>query len=134
VTRAGVLAAIALLAGGCGGAGDQLFVVHRTGAIPGARLDLAVGDDGIAHCNGGPAQRIEDARLLDAREIARDLDDLPDHHLRLPPGRESILSYRVATPDGTLAFSDTSRGQPPVFFRLAQLTRQVARRSCGLRR
>ncbi len=35
---------------------------------------------------------------------------------------------------GTVAFSDTSAGQPQTFYRLAKLTRDVARGACGLAR
>jgi hypothetical protein len=54
--------------------------------------------------------------------------------LHLPPGRVTSLSYRVRSENGTVAFSDTSAHQPKAFYRLAQLTREVARGVCGLAR
>jgi hypothetical protein len=135
-------AACAALATGCGGGppGD-LFVVQRSGSIPAARLTLRITDDGGAYCNRLARKEITSKQLLDAREIRRQLngekkeDVAPaDRNLRLAPGPGSVLSYRVRSEDGTVAFSDTSRGQPPVFFQIAKLTRDVARGSCGLPR
>jgi hypothetical protein len=40
----------------------------------------------------------------------------------------------VRLEDGSVRFADDSRGQPPALFRLAKLTRDVARGSCGLPR
>jgi hypothetical protein len=52
----------------------------------------------------------------------------------LAPGPGSILRYDVRTEAGKVAFADTSRGQPPEFFRIAKLTRDLAREICGLPR
>jgi hypothetical protein len=52
----------------------------------------------------------------------------------LAPGPRSILTYSVRTADGSVRFSDTSRGQAPVFYRTALFVRDVARQVCGLPR
>ena len=44
------------------------------------------------------------------------------------------MRYRVRTEHGTVSFSDTSRGQPAVFYRVAAFTREVAQNVCGLAR
>jgi hypothetical protein len=131
----------AALAGCGGGPPGDLFVVQRDGTIPGARLTLRVTDDGGAYCNKEGRREISSAQLLEARELRRQLngkakEDLgpADRGVRLAPGPGSVLSYRVRSEDGTVAFSDTSRGQPPVFFKLAKLTRDVAKGPCGLAR
>lgn len=126
------LAALALT--GCGGAGSELFVVQRTGTIPGARLTLTVYDDGLVGCNHGPRRRLGDQRLLDAREIERELAPLAKRGLRLAPGTGSILAYRVSDSDGSVSFADTSRRQRSVLFRVQAFTRRVAREACHLRR
>jgi hypothetical protein len=138
MTRAALgLAAGALLAAlvGCGGgAPADLFVVTRSGSIPGARLTLRMTDDGRASCNGRPLVDVTSPQLLVARQAARDLEEPARAHLRLPAGAASVLSYRVRGEEGEVAWSDSSRGQPPVLFRLAKLTRDVARGACGLPR
>ena len=136
------VAAAAVLAGCGGGPPGDLFVVQRSGEIPGAKLTLRITDDGGAYCNAMNRREITSAQLLEARDIRRGLDgeqeedtNAPaDRNVRLAPGPGSVLSYRVRSEDGTVAFSDTSRGQPTVFFRIAKLTRDVARGSCGLAR
>ncbi|HWI75318.1 MAG TPA: hypothetical protein VNT55_25380 [Baekduia sp.] len=132
----------AAAAAGCNGPTPaDIFLVQRTGTIPGAKATLRFIDDGHVSCNGGPAKEITSAQLITAREIRRELDGqkdedvgLAEKHINLPPGRVTTLSYRVRSEKGTVAFSDTSAHQPQAFYRLAQLTREVAKGSCGLPR
>lgn len=127
---------------GCGGGPPaDLFLVTRSGSIPGAALTLRVTDDGRASCNGKPLVDITSKDLIDAREARRGLrGDKPedvgpaDRNLSLPPGRGSILRYVVRAEAGTVSFSDTSPGQPGVFRDLAALSRRIAKGSCGLPR
>ena len=131
-----IAAAVMVLAAGCGAGAParDLFLVQRSGAIPGARLALRVTDDGRASCNRGPLVDITSAQLIAAREIERDLEPLAKRRFALRPGRASVLRYRVVLEDGAVRFADDSRGQPPALFRLAKLTRDVARGSCRLAR
>ncbi len=144
---AAVLAAAAAAAAGCGGAAPDLLVIERTGTIPGAELTLRLTDDGRVRCNGGRLVDVSSQQLIDARQAVRDLEGEDDEvgpadrDLRLPPGPEngpaSILAYEVTVrdpPEGSVAWSDTSPGQPPVLQRLALLTRQIAQGACGLER
>jgi len=136
-----LLAATAALAACSGPEPADLFVVHRSGSIAGARLTLRISDDGGAYCNNGPRREITSAQLIEARALRRALDGeqdkdagLAEKHIDLPPGRISTLSYRVRSEKGTVAFSDTSAHQPAAFYRLAKLTRDVARGACRLAR
>ena len=131
-----VAAGLTLALAGCGAGGPahDLFLVQRAGAIPGARLALRVTDDGRASCNRRALVDITSAQLITAREVARDLEPLAKRRFALPPGRGSVLRYRVVLEDGAVRFADDSRGQPPALFRLAKLTRDVARGPCGLQR
>jgi hypothetical protein len=140
VRRVACAAAAALVLAGCGTPSADLFVVQRTGSIPGARLHLLVDDGGEVRCNGGKPREITSDQLIDARAIVRDLegdkdeDGPADRDLALPPGPGAILHYHVRVEHGTVTFSDTSRRQPAVFFRIAKLTRDIARGACGLPR
>ena len=133
--RRGLLTAAVLAAvlGGCGTPGADLLIVHRTGTIPGAGLELRVLDDGQAICNG-TTHELPSRMLIDARVAVRDLADPAKAGLRLPPGPGAILRFDVRSEDGTVAFSDTSRGQPRVFYRVALLVRRIAMGPCGLPR
>jgi hypothetical protein len=131
---AALVAALAVAGCGAGAPAHDLFLVQRGGAIPGARLALRVTDDGRASCNRGPLTDISSAQLIAARELQRDLEPLAKRRYALAPGRDSVLRYRVVLEDGAVRFADDSRGQPSALFRLAKLTRDVARGSCGLAR
>jgi hypothetical protein len=126
-----VAAAVALA--GCGNrTAPDLFVLARSGAVPGARLTLRVSDDGLVRCNGAQRTRIADDLLLDARQIARELNEQGSR--TLPPGRRSVLRYRLRLEDARVAFSDSSRGQTKAMFLTQEFTRRVARGACGLPR
>ena len=128
------LAAAAALAG-CGNRfAPDLFVLTRTGSIPGARLTLRVTDDGFVRCNGGARRRMPDPRLLDAREIARELEGEAEEDRSLPPGPRSVLRYRLRLEGGTVRFSDSSRGQTQEMFLAQAFARRVAQQVCGLAR
>jgi hypothetical protein len=119
---------------GCGTEGHDLFVVERAGTIPGAGLQLRVTDDGRASCNRGALVDITSAQLIDARDLARELAPLARRRFALAPGPGSVLRYDVVLEDGRVRFADTSRGQPAPLFRVAKLTRDIARGPCGLAR
>ena len=129
--RAALGAALALAAAaGCGNrTAPDLFVVQRSGPVPGARLELRVYDDGQVRCDGGARRGLPDGALLDARAIARELNALAPR--TLPPGPRSVASYRVEVEEGTVRFSDSSPGQARPMFELQAFTRRVARETCG---
>jgi hypothetical protein len=137
IARAAVgLAVVSVGAGtlACGAAPPDLFAVDRAGNIPGAKFELVVADNGTARCNGRSVPSIGESRLLEARDIQRELKGAAKRHVSLPPGPSSVLRYRVQSQDGTVRFSDTSPGVQPVFLRVAALTRAVAKQVCGLPR
>jgi hypothetical protein len=133
-TAVGAAVVLVSVAAGCGTPSADLFVVTRSGSIPGADLSLLVSDGGTVKCNGGGARSMGGDRLLTARELAHDLRKPAERALSLARGPRSIMRYRVRSEDGTVSWSDTSRGQPAVFFRVAAFTRDVAQNVCGLRR
>jgi hypothetical protein len=128
-------AALALLAGGCGGEAGDLMLVQRSGDIPGARLSLRFTEDGRVGCDREALRQLTSPQTITVRDLHRRFagDERPGpatRHLRLAPGPGAVLRYRVAMKEGDVAFSDTSRGQTPAFFETAKLTRDVARRVC----
>jgi hypothetical protein len=136
---AAVLAACALAAvlAACGGEAGDLMLVQRSGSVPGAAVQLRFTVDGRVGCSrDAPLRDLPSAQTIDVRAIERALagDQKPGpatRHVELPPGPGSVLRYRASMEAGSVAFSDTSRGQPPAFFRLAKLTRDVSRGVCG---
>jgi hypothetical protein len=128
------IALVALLVAGCGSEAHDLFLVTRSGDVPGARLTLRITDDGRASCNDKPLVEITSAQLISARDVARKLEDPSKAQLRLAPGPQPVFSYRVRTEEGGVAWSDDSTRQPAVLFELAKLTRDVAKGPCRLPR
>ena len=98
---------------GCGAAYPDLFVLTRTGSIPGARLTLLVNDGGTVRCNGGAPRQLPPRQLLDARRIATDLAEEAHDDLTLPAPPGSLLRYRLRTQDGTVTFSDVDAARRP---------------------
>jgi hypothetical protein len=126
---AALVAAVCLA--GCGSRPPDLFAVTRSGPDPAANLTMVVSDGGSVTCNG--KQHALDAdQLLRARQLARDLGKQAELGLELPPGPNANLSYKVRLETGTVAFSDTSRGNPQPFFQLAAFTKDVSERVCGI--
>lgn len=125
---------LALAAGGCGTPSADLFVVQRSGEVPGANLELLVGDGGEIRCNGGKQRQMSSRDLLDARAAAEDLVDPAKRRLSLAASPASVLQYRVRLQDGTVRFADTSRPMPPELARLQVLVRRLATTVCGLPR
>ena len=124
---------LALAAAGCGTPPPDLFEVKRTGEDRNANVDVVVNDGGSVTCNG-KQHRLDADLLLRARQVLRDLEPQAELHLELPPGSRSQLRYRVRMEAGTVAFADTSRGNPKSFLALAAFTKDVTEDVCGLER
>jgi hypothetical protein len=128
--RLALVVVLAVLAG-CGSPSPDLFVVQRSGPDPAANLKMVVSDGGSVTCNGSE-HALDADRLLRARQLARDLAKQAELRLELPPGPGANLSYKVRLEAGTVAFSDTSRGNPKAFYQLAAFTKDVSERVCGI--
>ena len=129
--RPAVVVVLAVVVAGCGSEPADLFVVDRSGPDPAANLTMLVSDGGSVTCNG-KRHALDADRLLRARQLTRDLSKQAELHLELPPGPNSNLSYKVRLEAGTVAFADTSKGNPKSFFQLAAFTKDVSERVCGI--
>ena len=127
-------AALALALAGCGTPSADLFEVKRSGADTNANVTLLVSDGGSVTCNGGKPIPIDAERLLDARELARDLEPQAALGLQLEAEKSSTLRYVVRTGAGTIEFSDTSDGRTKEMNRLVAFTKAVIEDVCKLRR
>ncbi len=133
VALAPALASLAALIAGCGGVKPaDLFLVTRTGTIPGAPLTLLVNEEGGVSCDGSAKPRLSDKQLVQARALQEELHGPASSKLSLPPRPGSVLSYEVRTEAGTVRFSDNSSGQPEVLHKLALFVLQVAQQTCHL--
>ena len=121
---------VAVATSGCGGPTADLFVVERTGEVPGANLRMLVSDGGVS-CNGGPRAEISSDQLLEGRAIATDLAEI--EQADIPPRDPVIFGFEVRSESGTLRFADVN-SRPEALPRLARLVRDLARNVCGLPR
>ena len=108
--------------------------MSRTGRDPNADIDLVVNDGGTASCNQGEPIALQGEGLLDARELARDLEKQAALSIELPPGKGSTLRYVVRLSNGRVAFSDTSEDRPPAFDRLVAFSADVIENVCKIER
>jgi hypothetical protein len=133
VARLAAGAALVLSLAGCGGESADLFAVTRSGTVPGADFAMIVRDDGTVTCNG-TRRTLPDPLLITSRGISDDIQAPATAGTALPSGPRPIFTYVVLAPAGKASFSDNSPHQPAVFYKLAQLTSQVARGVCHLPR
>jgi hypothetical protein len=135
--RAALAAVAALLlvacVAACGTPSPDLFVMKRSGTVPGAKLDLLVSDQ-TTRCNGGPARELTSAQILEARDILRELLDVQAGNVSVPKAPPAqIFSFAVTTEKGTLRYPDTAQ-RPTILPRLTLFVRRVAIDTCGLAR
>jgi hypothetical protein len=102
-----VLAAVAILAG-CGEdvQAPDLFQVTRVG--PGHRLSLLVNDAGTIACNGGKPKHLPDPLLLQARDLATNLNDDAKSKLTSHLTPRTVFLYTVKVQNGTFTFPDVA--------------------------
>jgi hypothetical protein len=133
VLSAGLFVCVALLLGGCGGVlSPDLFIVHRSGSSPGAKLTMLVNEEGVVHCDNGPPRHLSDPQIIEARTIQEDLEEPAAKHESLPARPGSVLSYDLRDANGTVRFSDNSPHQPTAMRKLAGFVLTVAQGVCGL--
>lgn len=134
--RRKALAAAALMAtgviGGCGldVQSSDLFVITRTGQ--GQKLTMLVTYDGGISCNNGPQKRLPDPLLLQGRDLSNTLNNDAMKKLNLPPTSQSVFSYTVKLPNGTISFPDTAGLRHPELAQTQQFFLNAAQQGCGI--
>jgi len=130
---AAAVAVAALVLSACGTPSPDLFVVNRTGNVPGAELHLLVSDTSV-RCNLGKPRPLSSEQTLDARDITKDLLEFQRSKAALPPAPPAqIFRFAVRDEAGTLRYGDTTQ-KPTVLPRLTRFTRDIAVGLCGLAR
>jgi hypothetical protein len=126
-----VAAAAALVGCGLNVQSPDLFTLSRTGQ--GRPLTLLVNDSGTIRCDGGKSKSLPDPLLLDARDLADDLNKDAQNKLQLPAATaNSVFSYKITLQDGTVSFSDTTARSHPELARAELFAVQAAQGPCGL--
>ena len=117
-------------AAGCNVQSPDLFLLTRTGQ--GQPLTLLVNDGGTIRCNGGPPKPLPDPLLLQARDLATNLDNDAKAKLRIPaaPGQRVLLHDRLQ--NGTISFPDTAAARHPELAQAELFALQAAAEACGV--
>ena len=121
-------AAITLSACGLQVASPDLFVLRRTG--PGPAVSLLVNDGGTIRCNGGKPRTLSGQMLIDARQLAQDLDKDAQAKLSLRSPPDAVYRYVITLEHGTIAFPDTAGKQHAELARAELFAVQAAQGPC----
>ena len=127
-----VLAAAAALAAGCGNPGGDLISIEVRDPEPGAPVQrLVVTDDGRGSCDGGELERLESDRLLEAREVERELRDELKRDAAFQPRRPGRAVYLAESRDGTVTWTEGARPAPVGVAKATALALKLRRELCG---
>jgi hypothetical protein len=69
---------------------------------------FVVNDGGTIRCNGGKAKPLPDPLLLQARDLAKSLDNDAKAKLQIASAARSVDFYTVSLQDGKITFPDTA--------------------------
>lgn len=116
---------------GCGGSSGDVLAIEVSGGGA-ARHEIVVGNDGRGHCDGGMLQRVADAQLVEAREIATEAAELADRGESFEAeGGGARQAYVLRTTDGTVRWTEATPGLPEPLPRVELLAVGLRRLLCG---
>lgn len=126
------VAGLAVALAGCGldVQSPDLFVLMRTGQGP--TLTLLPNDSGTIRCDGGKARTLPDALLIEARDLAQDLDKDARRGLTIKPTPGTVFEYRIKLEHGTISFPDSAARSRKELSQATLFAAQAAQRACGL--
>jgi hypothetical protein len=135
VRRIALAAALAVAvagAAGCGGESGDLIAVEVAGGPAGGERTLVLTNDGRGRCDGGDLRPVESDRLIEAREIERDLRDLAEDGADLGgDAADDRRAYVARIQAGTVRWVEAEPGNPTVLPRLELLALQLGRELCS---
>lgn len=134
VSRVGsvVAASAALAIAACGGEAGDLLALEVSGGQQEQPLRLTVTEDGRGSCDGGELQRISSERLIDAREVERELGGLAEDGAAFgaDTGATGRRRYVARTRAGTVRWVEGLPELPDVLPRAALLAQQLEEALC----
>ncbi len=106
----------------------DLFVLTRSGQGP--TLTMLVSDGGTIRCNGRKPQALPDPLLIEARQLASDLDKDAKAGLRIARTPSTVYVFSMKLQNGTISFPDTAGAQHPELARAEQFALQADQQVC----
>jgi len=98
-------AGLALAGCGLGVKSPDLFLLTRTGQ--GEKLTMLVNDGGTIRCNRGRSRPLSDHFLLQARDIAENLDSDVQNNVHFDSPPSSTFTFTVTGTSGSLSRTTT---------------------------
>jgi hypothetical protein len=123
-------AGLALAGCGLGVKSPDLFLLTRTGQ--GEKLTMLVNDGGTIRCNRGRSRPLSDHFLLQARDIAENLDSDVQNNVHFDSPPSSTFTFTVRLMDGTISFPDTAAPGHHEISDTELFALQAAQQACGL--
>jgi hypothetical protein len=111
---------------GCGNPGGDLIALEERGT---RFTRVVVTDDGRGSCNGGELQRLASERLLEAREVERELQELADTGVTNFPEATGGRHFRAQMRGATVTWRERS-AQDPALPKATALTLKLRRELC----
>jgi hypothetical protein len=108
----------------------DLFLLTRTGE--GKTLTLLVNDSGTISCNGGKTKMLADPLLIQARDLAQNLNGDATAKLNIARTANSVDFYMIKLAGGTIRFPDTAGARHQELAQAELFTVQTAQQACGL--
>jgi subtilisin family serine protease len=122
-------AAAAAVAAGCGGTAGDLLKITVAGGPTNEAHTIVVSGDGRGSCDRGALEPLPSRRVIEAREVERDLRGYAHRAAAYPP-RQGARRYGVNSNDGVVRWSEGTPGLPGVLPRAQLLTLKLERQLC----
>lgn len=131
--RAGTVLVAALVAGippGCGGSAGDLLAIEVSGGFQGGAVRLTVTSDGQGRCDDGELRVLPSERVIEARELERDLGGLAEEGASFEEPGPDRRRFVARTRAGTVRWTEGANELPSVLPRAALLERQLEQELC----
>lgn len=122
------LAACALA--GCGGSAGDLLAVEVSGGVEEQPVRLTVTSDGQGRCGTGELRGLTSERVIEAREVERELEPLAGEGASFETAGGDRRAYVARTRAGTVRWSEGAPRLPAVLPKAALLATQLERELC----
>lgn len=124
--------ALAIVSAGCGGEAGDLLAVETSGGFEGDAVRLTVTSDGRGRCDAGELRPLPSERVIDAREIERELTPLAEDGASFGEPSADRRGFVARMRAGTVRWAEGEPGLPPILPRTVLLARELERELCPI--